>query len=91
MKKFNVGIITYDCKHLKTEQLVFRLINDARIESIILFALPFVQRKERKVIISHRPQMIKSINTQSLSMLENVYFQSWDGKKIYMMNVIFLL
>ena len=75
-----VGVITYDCPHLKTEQLVCRYSRDARIEEITLFALPFKSRKKREVLIKHRPDMQQSILTESLEKLPKVKFKKWDGR-----------
>jgi len=75
-----LGLITYDTAHLKTEQLVNKLIYDNRVNEIILFALPFTPRKERYQLIHHRPDMSQSVPTESLSKLANVSFAKWDGK-----------
>ncbi len=49
-----VAIITYDYPHLKTEQIIHGLQNNnIQIDSI--YALPFVPRKAREVLFSHRP------------------------------------
>ncbi|MDC0335704.1 formyltransferase family protein [Pseudodesulfovibrio sp.] len=48
------GVITYNTPHLKTEQLVKGLIG--RGEEIgTLYALPFVPRPGREVVLNHRP------------------------------------
>ncbi len=47
-----LGIITYDTNHLKTEQILLRL---AGRYSIRVYALPYVQRPARKVLLQHRP------------------------------------
>lgn len=76
-----LGLITYNHNHLKTEQLVRRYIEDIRIKEIKLFALPFVQRKARKVVFEHRPNQLLATHTKNLSQLEKVSFQLWDGKE----------
>ena len=49
-----LGIITYDTPHLKTEHLVFGLLE--RGEGIgTLYGLPFVFRPGREVVFNHRP------------------------------------
>ncbi len=48
----NLGIITYDTNHLKTEQILLRL---AVRYSIRVYALPYVQRPARRVLLRHRP------------------------------------
>lgn len=76
-----LGLITYDYAHLKTEQLACRYVEDSRIEKIEIFALPFLQRKERAVLIPHRPDMSKSVPTETLAELDKVTFRKWDGHK----------
>ena len=76
-----LGLITYDCAHLKTEQLVNRYIRDNRIDSIEMFALPYVARKERVIAFPHRPDMTKAVPTESLAQLKKVSFQRWDGRR----------
>lgn len=76
-----IGIITYDCAHLKTEQLACRYNQNEKISEINLYALPFVPRAERAVVLPHRPDMTRAVPTESLSELSKVNFQKWDGKK----------
>lgn len=76
-----IGLITYDFPHLKTEQLVFRYIQNKKVKKINLYALPFKPRKERKILFQHRPDMFQSVSTESLSELSKVTFQKWDGKE----------
>ena len=77
----NIGLITYDFPHLKTEQLVFRYNQNKKVKKINLYALPFKPRKERKILFQHRPDMSRSVSTESLSELSKVTFQKWDGKE----------
>lgn len=87
-----IGIITYDYAHLKTEQLVCRYIQDEKISEINLYALPFVPRAERAVVLPHRPDMTHGVPTESLSELSKVNFQKWDGKKdISVANDLFVI
>ena len=76
-----IGIITYDCAHLKTEQLACRYIQNEKISEINLYALPFLPRAERAVVLPHRPDMTHAVPTESLSELSKVNFQKWDGKE----------
>lgn len=76
-----IGIITYDYPHLKTEQLACRYNQNEKITEINLYALPFVPRAERAVVIPHRPDMTHAVPTESLSELSKVNFQKWDGKE----------
>lgn len=50
----HLGIITYDYPHLKTEQLVHAFVRSGY--RITVFGLPFVPRRPRKVLFSHRPE-----------------------------------
>ena len=86
-----VGIITYDYEHLKTEQIVNNLILDKRILEIKLFALPFLKRKERKVLFQHRPNQNMGTQTRNLRKLDKVSFQEWSGNEIISDKVDFFL
>lgn len=67
-----IGIISYDYPHLKTEQLVHRLLfrnklaNGLRFD-IKLLALPFSPRPLREVLLAHRPDQERSIPTRELA------------------------
>ena len=74
-----IGLITYDCEHLKTEQPVFSYIKNPIVTSINLYALPFTKRTQREVIIHHRPDMTNSTPTRRLAELPKVKFQKWSG------------
>jgi phosphoribosylglycinamide formyltransferase-1 len=76
-----IGIITYDHEHLKTEQLVCRYVRDKRIDSIEIFALPFISRKKREILINHRPKMGDALHTKCLAEFDKVNYQKWDGKR----------
>ena len=76
-----IGLITYNYAHLKTEQLACRYNQNEKISEINLYALPFVPRAERAVVLPHRPDMTRSIPTESLSELSKVNFQKWNGKE----------
>lgn len=75
----NVGVITYDARHLKTEQVVLQYVDNYLIESITLFALPFVDRPQRDVVIRHRPHMLSGVHPSALQVFEKVSYESWDG------------
>ncbi len=77
-----VGIITYDYEHLKTEQIVSNLVLDKRILEIKLFALPFLKRKERKVLFKHRPNQNLGTHTSNLKELDKVTFETWTGNEV---------
>lgn len=87
-----IGLITYDYAHLKTEQLACKYNQNEKISEINLYALPFVPREERAVVLSHRPNMTRSVPTACLSDLSKVSFQKWDGKSdISEFNDIFVI
>lgn len=76
-----IGLITYDYAHLKTEQLVYRYIQNEKVKEINLYAQPFNPRKKRAIIFPHRPDMSHSVPTDSLAKLSKVKFQKWNGKE----------
>tara|TARA_Y100000591_G_C21732821_1_gene645055 strand:+ start:47 stop:739 length:693 start_codon:yes stop_codon:yes gene_type:complete len=76
-----IGILTYDYAHLKTEQLVCRYIQNESITEINLYALPFKPRAKREVKFPHRPEMTRSVPTESLEDLKKVKFVRWNGKE----------
>lgn len=76
-----VGLISYDTKHLKTEQLALNYSKDPSIDEITILALPFLQRKNRNVIFSHRPDMNDGVYTKELQKLAKTSYAAWDGKQ----------
>jgi len=58
-----IGLITYDCSHLKTQQLVEQCGN--KIDAILL--IPFQKRPSRKVIFNHRPSQFEGPSPQELA------------------------
>lgn len=71
--KTRIGIITYNTNHLKTQQVVENLI-EKNIYEVEIFALPFKQRPERKVLINHRPNQFNAIETKELAVKHNLQF-----------------
>lgn len=74
-----LAIITYDYAHLKTEQLVHRLLLKNRLEigrklDMILLALPFSSRASRSVLLPHRPDQDKSVSTRDLAARHRLEF-----------------
>ncbi len=74
-----IGIITYDYRHLKTEQVVNNLNFNQGITEIKIFALPFLNRKKREVLFEHRPNQALGTHTSNLKNLSKVSFQKWSG------------
>jgi phosphoribosylglycinamide formyltransferase-1 len=67
-----IGIISYDYPHLKTEQLLHRLLLVNEIAAgprfdIKLLALPFSPRPAREVLFAHRPDQERSVPTRELA------------------------
>lgn len=67
-----IGLISYDHRHLKTEQLVHRLLFKNKLAmgprlELKLLALPFSARPSRHVLFAHRPDQEKSIPTRELA------------------------
>jgi phosphoribosylglycinamide formyltransferase 1 len=67
-----VGIITYDHPHLKTEQLVNRLLLRNKVAAgptldLKLLALPFTSRRSRAISFAHRPDQEKAVATRELA------------------------
>lgn len=91
-EEMRIGLITYDYTHLKTEQLVCRYIQNEKVKEINLYALPFKPRKERAILFPHRPDMNRSVPTESLAEFSKVKFQKWDGEEdISASNDIFVI
>lgn len=76
-----VGIITYNCRHLKTEQMVLKYSTSTLISEITIYLLPFVQRPARNVVFNHRPTMHLGVDVNDLSAVSKVTARLWDGLK----------
>jgi len=57
-----IGIITYDCPHLKTAQIIERCKSKIKF----IFTIPFKKRPIRDVLIDHRPYQFKGKTPQDL-------------------------
>ncbi|QPJ62171.1 MAG: hypothetical protein G3M70_09925 [Candidatus Nitronauta litoralis] len=73
----NLGIITYNFPHLKTEQVLLRLV-EMDCQSIQLFALPFKPRKPRKPIIVHRPFQEAGAHPEEMARKFGLRYQTID-------------
>jgi phosphoribosylglycinamide formyltransferase-1 len=67
-----IGLISYDHVHLKTEQLLHRLLLKNVLSvgpgfDVKLLALPFSPRPARRVLLAHRPDQEKSVSTRELA------------------------
>ena len=70
-----LNIITYDSPHLKTEQVLARLILRHCFQ-ISLYALPFMPRKKREVLFAHRPDMAKAAHPAELAKHYNLSYHT---------------
>ena len=70
-----VGLITYHYPHLKTEQVAERLLQQGRYQ-LRFYALPFLPRKPREVLFSHRPDQSLSIEPEILAARHDIPYSS---------------
>lgn len=76
----HIGIITYNGRHLKTEQVLKNLYSsDANEDQFTLFALPFIYRPSRKEIFSHRPNQLSGIKTAEMAKMYGMSFIECDS------------
>lgn len=61
-----LGIITYDCRHLKTEQVALGLAQRGGFD-MTFFALPFVTRATRTILFAHRPEMNSGAHSREIA------------------------
>ena len=61
----NIGLITYHYPHLKTEQVLQKLL--LKSYKYKMFALPFKQRKQREILFVHRPEQSSAAAPQILA------------------------
>jgi phosphoribosylglycinamide formyltransferase 1 len=60
-----LGLITYHYPHLKTEQVLQRLLHQGF--NLKMYALPFTPRKPRETLFSHRPEQTDAVAPQALA------------------------
>lgn len=78
-----VGLITYHYPHLKTEQVLQRLVNLDRRYDFRMYALPFSPRKPRETLFNHRPQQFEAIAPQTMAKKHKIpYFLCKDDSAI---------
>jgi phosphoribosylglycinamide formyltransferase-1 len=72
MRIKTVGLITYQYPHLKTEQVLQRLLNtDFEFR---MYALPFTPRKSRETLIRHRPEQSDAVAPEVMAKKHNIPF-----------------
>lgn len=75
-----IGIITYNNRHLKTEQILKNLFGAAdNGDQFILFALPFIHRPPRKELFSHRPNQLSGKETSEIAKMYGLPFIECDS------------
>lgn len=67
-----VGLITYDYPHLKTEQVLTRLLKEKHTYKI--FAIPFSERKLREVIVHHRPNQFEAVAPEVIAQKHGIEY-----------------
>ena len=72
MKINTVGLITYHFPHLKTEQIVLRLLG--KRYDYKMYALPFRPRKKREVLFLHRPEQSEAVAPQVIAEKHNISY-----------------
>lgn len=73
-----VGVLTYQTRHLKTEQLLAVLSLDSSL-SLSLYGLPFVQRPQRTVLFNHRPDMALGATPEAMARHYEIPYQPVTG------------
>jgi phosphoribosylglycinamide formyltransferase-1 len=61
-----IGLITYDSRHLKTEQVALGLAQ-RQAGALHFFALPFVSRAPRPILFPHRPDMATGAHSRTVA------------------------
>ena len=73
-----LAIITYDTRHLKTEQVALGL-NQLGTHEMFFFALPFVERAARTLIFAHRPDMSMGAYSSDVAAAVGASYMKIDG------------
>ena len=72
-----VGIITYDFNHLKTEQVLQKIL--CKNYHLTIYALPFVERPKRNPILMHRPEQSDGCHPEILARQHGIDYQKCDS------------
>lgn len=72
-----VGLITYHHRHLKTEQVLQRLLG--KPYTYRMFALPFAPRKPRDVLLQHRPDQSEAVAPETLAAKQRIPYHLCEG------------
>jgi phosphoribosylglycinamide formyltransferase-1 len=74
IKLQTIGLITYQYPHLKTEQILQRILHEDF--NYKMFALPFTPRKQRKTLFEHRPVQTDAVVPEVLAEKHNISYIS---------------
>lgn len=66
----NVGLITYHHPHLKTEQVLSKLLS--KNLRYYIYGLPYTPRKPREVLFQHRPDQNKGLKPEVMAKKNNI-------------------
>jgi methionyl-tRNA formyltransferase len=66
-----IGILTYNVAHKKTQDIFFSLLEKGE-HSLTILTMPFKERKKRNITIQHRPNMFIGQSPEELSQKYNV-------------------
>ena len=75
----NVGLITYQHPHLKTEQILQRLL--CKNYAYKIYALPFNPRPDRACIVNHRPNQMDAIEPAVIAKRHDITYIKCDSDK----------
>ena len=76
-----VGIITYDFNHLKTEQVLQKILR--KNYHLTIYALPFVERPKRNPILMHRPEQSDGCHPEILARQHGIEYQKMRQRSGY--------
>lgn len=71
----HIGIVTYNYRHLKTEQVLEKLLRkDVNEAHYTIFALQFIARPARHELFKHRPNQFTGTETSQMAKLYGIPF-----------------
>lgn len=79
MKRQTIGLITYDHPHLKTEQVLLGLLGRRLPYAYRIYALPFVERRQRAVLFPHRPAQECAVAPATLGRAHGIPYVRCDS------------
>lgn len=73
-----IGLITYDSRHLKTEQVALGLAQRGQ-RDLRFYALPFSPRAPRTILFAHRPDMTEGAHSREIAASVGAPFSVCDS------------